>query len=178
MMFHPVFVSLCFSIIYFMFHSIPSSYSLSVQHCHNEASCYDLHRTVSSEFSSFNTIPLSFFLTSQRTRKSHTCQTFSSLFLFYSLEIFSLILDLCLVSLLSICALLTSGLSLILFTILLLLTQLILITLMFLLLLEIWISPNTTSAQLFDAIPRGCTIISTPRPVPDSFTSSIVVKLS
>jgi len=38
---------------------------------------------------------------------------------------------------------------------------------------ETWISPNTTSAQLFDAIPRGCTFINTPRPVPDSCTSSI-----
>jgi len=37
-----------------------------------------------------------------------------------------------------------------------------------------WISPNTTSAQLFDAIPRGFTFINTPRLVPDSCTSSIV----
>jgi len=40
-------------------------------------------------------------------------------------------------------------------------------------LFETWISPNTTSAQLFDAIPRGFTFINTPRPVPDSCTSSI-----
>jgi len=39
---------------------------------------------------------------------------------------------------------------------------------------ETWISPNTTSAQLIDAIPRGFTFINTPRPVPDSYTSSIV----
>jgi len=39
---------------------------------------------------------------------------------------------------------------------------------------ETWISPNTTSAQLFDAIPHGFTFISTPRPVPDSRTSSTV----
>jgi len=39
---------------------------------------------------------------------------------------------------------------------------------------ETWISPSTTSAQLFDAIPRGFTFIDTPRPVPDSWTSSIV----
>jgi len=45
-MFHPVLVSLCFS-IYLTFHSIPSSSSLGV-------SCYDLHLTASSEFSSFN----------------------------------------------------------------------------------------------------------------------------
>jgi len=39
---------------------------------------------------------------------------------------------------------------------------------------ETWISPSTISAQLFDAIPRGFTFINTPRPVPDSCTSSIV----
>jgi len=39
---------------------------------------------------------------------------------------------------------------------------------------ETWISLDTTSAQLFDAIPRGFAFINTPRPVPDSFTSSIV----
>jgi len=39
---------------------------------------------------------------------------------------------------------------------------------------ETWISPNTTFAQQFDAIPRGFTFINTPRPVPDSRTSSIV----
>jgi len=36
------------------------------------------------------------------------------------------------------------------------------------------IAPNTTSAQLFDAIPRGFIFINTPRPVPDSRTSLIV----
>jgi len=83
-MFHPFFVSLCFSIIYILFHSIPSS-SLSVYH--NEASCYDVHLTASSEFSSFNTIRLSFFLTSQRTRMSHTCKIFISLLILLSGDI-------------------------------------------------------------------------------------------
>jgi len=41
---------------------------------------------------------------------------------------------------------------------------------------ETWISPNTTSFQLFDAIPRGFTFINTPRPVPDSSTSLIVAQ--
>jgi len=36
------------------------------------------------------------------------------------------------------------------------------------------ITPNTTSAQLFDPFPRGFTFISTPRLDPDSSTSSIV----
>jgi len=39
---------------------------------------------------------------------------------------------------------------------------------------ETWISLNISSAQLFDAIPRGFTFTNTPRPVPDSCTSSIV----
>ena len=39
---------------------------------------------------------------------------------------------------------------------------------------ETWISSNTTSTQLFDAIPHGFTFISTPRLVPDSCTSSVV----
>jgi len=38
---------------------------------------------------------------------------------------------------------------------------------------ETWISPNTTSAQLFDAIPHGFTFISTPRLVSDSYTSIV-----
>jgi len=104
-----------------MFHSIPSSSSLGVLHYHSEASCYDLHLTASSEFSSFNTIPLSIFLTSQRTRMSHTGNIFISLLILLSGDI-QFNLDLFLVSLPSICVLLTSGLSLILFTILLLLT--------------------------------------------------------
>jgi len=77
-------------------------------------------------------------------------------------------MNLFLVSLPSICALLTSCLSLILFTIMLLLTWL--ITLMPMLLLK----PNTTSAELFDAITHGFTFISTMRLVPDSCTSSII----
>jgi len=39
---------------------------------------------------------------------------------------------------------------------------------------ETWISPNTTSAQLFDTIPHGLTFINTPRLVHDLCTFSIV----
>jgi len=97
-------------------------------------------------------------------------------FLFYSLDIFSLRQDLFLVCLRSICALLTSGLSLILFTILLLLTADLVDNqnIYIFAFTETSISPNTTSAKLFDASPRGFTFINTPCPVPDSFTSSIV----
>jgi len=84
--FHPLFMSLCFYII--MFHSIPSSSSLSVLHYHNDASCYDLHLTASSEFSSFNTMyHFHFFLTPQRTRMAHTCNIFISLLILLSGDI-------------------------------------------------------------------------------------------
>jgi len=49
-----------------VFHSIHSS--LGLRHFHDNISCYDLHLTALSELSSFNTKPLEFFLTSQRTR--------------------------------------------------------------------------------------------------------------
>jgi hypothetical protein len=39
---------------------------------------------------------------------------------------------------------------------------------------ETWASPLTTSAELFDATPHGFTLISTPRPVSSSCTSSVV----
>jgi len=39
---------------------------------------------------------------------------------------------------------------------------------------ETLISPNTTSAQLFDVIPHGFTFINTTRLVPHSSASSIV----
>jgi len=39
---------------------------------------------------------------------------------------------------------------------------------------ETWLSPNTTSAQLFDAIYCGFTFVNAPRHVSDLFTSSII----
>jgi len=97
--------------------------------------------------------------------------TFSYRILLHSLEIFSLILDLFLVSLLSICALLTSGHSIHCTAIADLADT---HNIDVFALTETWISPNTTSAQLFDAIPREFTFINTPRPVPISCTSSII----
>jgi len=105
---------------------------------------------------------------------SPTCKIFISL-LFYSREIFSLILDLFLVSLdplnmwtlnirffanlhYAAIADLAGTRNIDVFA-----------------LTETWIYPNTTSAQLFDAIPRGFSFINTPRPVADPFTSSIIV---
>jgi len=54
-MFHPVSVSLRFSIIYLTFHIIPSSSSLGALRYYNDASCYDLHLTASSKFAFINT---------------------------------------------------------------------------------------------------------------------------
>jgi hypothetical protein len=38
---------------------------------------------------------------------------------------------------------------------------------------ETWISPNATSAELFDSIPHGFYLVSTPRPVTSSKTSIV-----
>jgi hypothetical protein len=39
---------------------------------------------------------------------------------------------------------------------------------------ETWLTPNSTSCDIFDAIPHGFAFLSTPRPVPDTCTSSVV----
>jgi len=39
---------------------------------------------------------------------------------------------------------------------------------------ETWLTPNSTSAEIFDAIPPGFTFLSTARPVPDTCTSSVI----
>jgi len=144
-MFHPLFVSLCLSIIYILFHSIPSSSSLTVPHYHNEASCYDLHFTASSEFSSFNTIPHSFFLRSQRTRMSHTCNIFISLLILLSADIQSNPGPVSRVSSLNVCTLTISSFTNPLhYTAIANLANTYNIDVFAL--SETWISPNTTSA--------------------------------
>jgi len=166
-MFHPVFVSLCFSIIYIVFHSIPSS-SFGALHYHDNASCYDLYLNASSEYSSFNNIPLSFFLTSQRTRMSHTCSSFISLLILLSGDIQSNPGPVSHVSSLNMCTLYIRA-----FTYTLHYTAIAGFAYTYNIdvfaLTETWIAPYTISAQLFDAIPCGFTFINTPRPVPDSY---------
>ena len=39
---------------------------------------------------------------------------------------------------------------------------------------ETWLTPNSTSAEIFDAIPHGFIFLITPRPVSDTCTSSVV----
>jgi len=102
--------------------------------------------------------------------------TFSSQFSFYFLEIFSLIHDLFLVSLPSICALLTSGRSLILIAVPLLQTWLIPMTLIYLLLLKLgflFTLPLLNYLMLYN--PHGFTFINTSRTVPDALRQSLVV---
>jgi len=115
-MFHPLIVSLCFSIMYILFHSIPSSSSLSVLHYHIEASCY-----VWSSPHCF--IWVQFFQNHTTLILSHISTFHVSYLQHFHRFFFSLILDRFLVSLPSICILSTSGLSLILSTIPLLLTS-------------------------------------------------------
>jgi exonuclease III len=172
-MFHSVYVSFCFSILYLTFHIIPTSSSLVVQHYSINASCYDHHLTASVEFSSFNTIPLSFFLSSQRTRMSHTGNIVISLLILLSGDVQSNPGPVSRLSSLNMCTLnIRSFTNPLHYTAIADLVDTYNIDVFAL--TETWISPNTTSAQLFDAIPHGFTFISTPRLVPDSCTSSIV----
>jgi len=165
------FGSLYFSILYLMFSIIPSSSSVVVQHYCVYASSYDLHLTASSEFSSIITVPLLFFLLSQRTRMSHSIVI--SIFLFSSLETFNLILCLSLVSSFTMCTpnirFFTNPLHYTDITNLIATHNINISTLT-----ETQIPPSTTYAQLFHAVPHGFTFINTPRLVPHPFTSSIV----
>jgi len=103
--------------------------------------------------------------------------TFSYLFLFYSLAIFSLIQDLFLVSLPSICALLTPILSS--FTNGFHYTAIADFAdthnIDVYALTETRIFPNNTSVQLFDAIPHGFTFINKPRLISDSCTFKLLM---
>jgi len=126
------------------------------------ASCYDLHLTASSQFSSFNTIPLSLFLTSQRTPLSHTCNIFLSLLILLSGDIKSNPGPVSRVYPRNMCI----------FNIRSFTNPLRYITIADLAdaqnigvfaLTETWNSSNTTSTQLYDAIHRGFTFIITSR---------------
>jgi len=113
------------------------------------------------------------FLTSQRNRMSHTCKIFISPFILLSGDIQSNPGPVSRVSSLNMCTLnirsVTNHLH---YTTIADLADTHNINVFAL--SETWISLNTTSAQLFDIIPRGSTFINTPLPVPDSCTSSMV----
>ena len=73
-MFHPVIVTVCFSVIYLTSHIYPSSSSLTQHHdCLNLAVT---DQTATTQFKSLNTIPLSFILSSLCAQFRHTSNIF------------------------------------------------------------------------------------------------------
>ena len=136
----------------------------------NSPSC---RLTATSQFASLNTIPLAFFITRPRSRMSHTPNILLSILILLSGDIQSNpgptpnlpSLNICIFNIRSF----TNPLH---YTAVSDLAQTHNIHAFSL--TETWISPNTTSAQLFDAIPHGFSFISTPRPPSYSSSSSIV----
>jgi exonuclease III len=173
-MYHPIFISSWFSILFLIIHIYPSPPALNLNLHHlNRVNLFTDHPTASSEFGSFNTIPLSFFITPQHTRKSYTSNIFIAVLILLSGDIQSNPGPASRVSSLNLCTLnIRSFTNPLHFTAVADLAHTHNIHVFAL--TETWISPNTTSAQLFDAIPHGFTFISTPRPVPNSCTSSTV----
>ena len=78
-MYHPVFISTWFSIMYLILHVFSASPAST--HHNSSVNAFTDYLTASSQFKSFNTIPLSFFLTPPRTRIFHTNYIFSILIL-------------------------------------------------------------------------------------------------
>jgi len=112
------FWSSCISFIYLTFHGIPCLSSLVRQHY-----CVLIHNVIIITIlhpSSVHSIPHALFLSFQRTSMSHANSMFISLLILLYGDI-QCNPEPVFISLLSICALLTSGLSLIIFTMLLLL---------------------------------------------------------
>ena len=100
--FHPVIVTVCFSVIYLVSHIYPSSSSLTLHH-----DCLNLsvtNQTATPQFKSLNTIPLSIILSSSRTQFRHTSNIFCP-FSFFSQGIPSPTLDPSHLTLVSICVL-------------------------------------------------------------------------
>ena len=125
------------------------------------------------QFKSLNTIPLSFILSSSRTQFRHRSNIFLSILILLSGDIQSNPGPISTHSRLNMCTLnirsLTNSLH---YTALADLAESNNIHIFAL--TETWINPNTFSAQLFDSIPHGFTLISNPRPVSSSCTSSVV----
>ena len=144
-MFHPVIVTVCFSVIYLASHSYPSSSSLTLHHdCLN---MYVTNQTATTKFKSLNSIPLSFILSSSRTQFRHTSNIFLSILILLSGDIQSNPGPISTHSSLNMCTLnirsLTNPLH---FTALADLAESNNIHIFAL--TETWINPNTTSAQL------------------------------
>ena len=167
-MFHSLFVAFWFSVFFIIFHTAPSSSSLAIHHKSEINS-----PTASSEFASLNSIPVSFFISPPRSRMSHIHNFLVSILILLSGDIQSNPGPISSVSSLSMCILnIRSFTNPLHYTAISDLAQTHNIHIFPL--TETWISPNITSAQLFDAIPQGFSFISTPRPVSNSCSSPIV----
>ena len=84
-MFHPVIVTVCFSVIHLVFHIYPSPSSLTLHYdCLNHSVT---NQTATTQFKSLNTIPLSFILSSSRTQFRHTSNIFLSILILLSGDI-------------------------------------------------------------------------------------------
>ena len=170
-MFHPVSVAIWFSAIYLLFHTSPSSQALDLHHTYFTDST--THHTISSQFKSLDTIPLTFLITRPRSRFNHAQNFVISILILLSGDIqsnpgpvsSSTVLNMCTLNIRSLTnprhytalADLAESHNIHIFP-----------------LTETWLHPNSTSAEIFDAIPHGFTFISNPRPVPPTCTSSVV----
>ena len=170
-MFHPVIVTLCFSVIYLISHIYPTSATLTLHH--NCSTQSIINQTATAQFDSLNIIPISFILSSPRTQFRPTGNIFLSILILLSGDIQSNPGPISTNSRLNMCTLnirsLTNPLH---YTAVADLAESHDIHIFAL--TETWINPNTTSAQLFDSIPHGFTLISNPRPISFSCTSSVV----
>jgi exonuclease III len=170
-MLHPVFVCACFSLLYLSIHLSPSSCALVLHH-----DCFSgsiTHHTACSQFESLNTLPLSFLISRPPVPFRHTTNIFMSTLLLLSGDIQSNPGPVLATSSLNMCTLnirsLTNPLH---YTALADIAETHNIHVFAL--TETWLNPNNTSSEIFDALPHGFTIISNPRPVHSSCTSSVV----
>lgn len=170
-MFHSMFTSGCFCVIYFLFYTFPSSQAFILHHVYFTDST--TYHTTTSQFTSLNTLPLAFLITRPRSRFNNTGNLVISILILLSGDIQSNpgpvsslnVLNLCTLNIRSLTnprhytalADLAESHNIHVFP-----------------LTETWLHPNNTSAEIFDAIPHGFTFISNPRPVPPSCTSSVV----
>ena len=159
-MYRPAFMSTWFCIFYLLLHVFPSSPASA--HHNTSVNASTDYLTASSQFKSLDTIPLSFFITPPRTRMYHTNNIFFSILILLSGDIQSNPGPVSNDSFFNLCTLNIRS-----FTHPLHYTAIADLAdthnIHVFALTETWISSNTTSAQLFDAIPHGFTFISTPR---------------
>ena len=169
-MLHSVFTSFWFCIIYLIFHISPSPRALDLHDYFADSTTY---QTTSSQFTSLDTLPLSFLITRRRSRFNHAGSLAISILILLSGDIqpnpgpasSSTVLNVCTINIRS----LTNPRH---YTALVDLAETHNIHVFPL--TETWIHPNNTPAEIFDAIPHGFSFISNPRPVPPTCTSSVV----